>query len=415
MHGNNLNSLHQLIHPEILPSELGGMMPPYDMGTWARTLLDHAYDEESDYCPESYTLSVQDLERDLEKNLSPKTMKRSEQLWFSYYELSAILQHHISTEVRCGQYSLSDSTLQNEVDWLRLQVSQQRRSQGWFHWQARGRNLAISNLTTWCHFLRIFQTLLTYLRGLITQPGCFCAPSHCHPLIGLLPCQSRVLASGSAHVWQCASVATFNRPPHGMIHHDSKSSEASGAPADSLNHKRADAICRPMRAEMEEKKINSDRERLQSFAVYSPACPVTTKDESLLSEQFFWSSLNVLRCRKKRHLRNLEFSLEFHRPPPSIYIPISTFTASKAGKGGLVLNWCGAETPARWAAAIRTISSVVLVPLCFVGRSRWWSPGSWSGPRKWRARTTTCSHCSHWTRRQYSVHARQREETGFKW
>lgn len=77
MHGNNLNSLHQLIHPEILPSELGGMMPPYDMGTWARTLLDHAYDEESDYCPESYTLSVQDLERDLEKNLSPKTMKRS--------------------------------------------------------------------------------------------------------------------------------------------------------------------------------------------------------------------------------------------------------------------------------------------------------------------------------------------------
>lgn len=77
MHGNNLNSLHQLIHPEILPSELGGMMPPYDMGTWARTLLDHAYDEEADYCPESYTLSVQDLERDLEKNLSPKTMKRS--------------------------------------------------------------------------------------------------------------------------------------------------------------------------------------------------------------------------------------------------------------------------------------------------------------------------------------------------
>lgn len=73
MHGNNLNSLHQLIVPEILPSELGGMMPPYDMGTWARTLLDHAYDEETDYCPESYTLSVKDLEKDL----SPKSMKRS--------------------------------------------------------------------------------------------------------------------------------------------------------------------------------------------------------------------------------------------------------------------------------------------------------------------------------------------------
>ena len=51
-------------------------MPPYDMGTWARALLDHAYDEEADYCPESYTLSVQDLEKDLEKDLSPKTMKR---------------------------------------------------------------------------------------------------------------------------------------------------------------------------------------------------------------------------------------------------------------------------------------------------------------------------------------------------
>lgn len=76
MHGNNLNSLHQLIHPEILPSELGGMLPPYDMGTWARTLLEHAYDEDTDYCPESYTLSAQDLERDLEKDLSPKTMKR---------------------------------------------------------------------------------------------------------------------------------------------------------------------------------------------------------------------------------------------------------------------------------------------------------------------------------------------------
>uniref|UniRef100_A0A8C9LE22 Clavesin-2 n=1 Tax=Pavo cristatus TaxID=9049 RepID=A0A8C9LE22_PAVCR len=37
LHGNNLNSLHQLIHPEILPSEFGGMLPPYDMGTWKET------------------------------------------------------------------------------------------------------------------------------------------------------------------------------------------------------------------------------------------------------------------------------------------------------------------------------------------------------------------------------------------
>ncbi|XP_028296478.1 clavesin-2 isoform X1 [Gouania willdenowi] len=80
MHGNNLNSLHQLLQPEILPSELGGMMPPYDMGTWARTLLQHSYDEDTDTdpCQESYTLSVQDLERNLERNMSPKTMKRSQ-------------------------------------------------------------------------------------------------------------------------------------------------------------------------------------------------------------------------------------------------------------------------------------------------------------------------------------------------
>uniref|UniRef100_A0A8C9G2X3 Clavesin-2 n=1 Tax=Pavo cristatus TaxID=9049 RepID=A0A8C9G2X3_PAVCR len=54
LHGNNLNSLHQLIHPEILPSEFGGMLPPYDMGTWARTLLDHEYDDDSECNADSY-------------------------------------------------------------------------------------------------------------------------------------------------------------------------------------------------------------------------------------------------------------------------------------------------------------------------------------------------------------------------
>uniref|UniRef100_A0A8C3R786 Clavesin-2 n=1 Tax=Cyanoderma ruficeps TaxID=181631 RepID=A0A8C3R786_9PASS len=57
LHGNNLNSLHQLIHPEILPSEFGGMLPPYDMGTWARTLLDHEYDDDSEsHCLVSISL-----------------------------------------------------------------------------------------------------------------------------------------------------------------------------------------------------------------------------------------------------------------------------------------------------------------------------------------------------------------------
>ncbi|XP_061416622.1 clavesin-2-like isoform X2 [Lethenteron reissneri] len=45
LHGNNLTSLHQLLHPEILPSEFGGNLPPYDMGTWARALLGPGYDD----------------------------------------------------------------------------------------------------------------------------------------------------------------------------------------------------------------------------------------------------------------------------------------------------------------------------------------------------------------------------------
>ncbi|KAM4719079.1 clavesin-1-like [Anableps anableps] len=49
LHGNNLNSLHQLIQPECLPSEFGGTLPPYDMGMWARTLLGPDYNDETEY------------------------------------------------------------------------------------------------------------------------------------------------------------------------------------------------------------------------------------------------------------------------------------------------------------------------------------------------------------------------------
>ncbi|KAF6729650.1 Clavesin-1 [Oryzias melastigma] len=49
LHGNNLNSLHQLIQPEFLPSEFGGTLPPYDMGMWARTLLGPDYNDETEY------------------------------------------------------------------------------------------------------------------------------------------------------------------------------------------------------------------------------------------------------------------------------------------------------------------------------------------------------------------------------
>uniref|UniRef100_A0A3Q2CVM2 Clavesin-1 n=1 Tax=Cyprinodon variegatus TaxID=28743 RepID=A0A3Q2CVM2_CYPVA len=51
LHGNNLNSLHQLIQPECLPSEFGGTLPPYDMGMWARTLLGPEYNDETEYTP----------------------------------------------------------------------------------------------------------------------------------------------------------------------------------------------------------------------------------------------------------------------------------------------------------------------------------------------------------------------------
>ncbi|XP_071393562.1 clavesin-1-like, partial [Centroberyx affinis] len=49
LHGNNLNSLHQLLQPECLPSEFGGTLPPYDMGIWARTLLGPDYNDETEY------------------------------------------------------------------------------------------------------------------------------------------------------------------------------------------------------------------------------------------------------------------------------------------------------------------------------------------------------------------------------
>uniref|UniRef100_A0A3Q3LP04 Clavesin-1 n=1 Tax=Mastacembelus armatus TaxID=205130 RepID=A0A3Q3LP04_9TELE len=60
LHGNNLNSLHQLIQPECLPSEFGGTLPPYDMGIWARTLLGPEYNDETDLCslPLSPSLSL---------------------------------------------------------------------------------------------------------------------------------------------------------------------------------------------------------------------------------------------------------------------------------------------------------------------------------------------------------------------
>ncbi|EHB16566.1 Retinaldehyde-binding protein 1-like protein 1 [Heterocephalus glaber] len=79
LHGNNLNSLHQLIHPEFLPSEFGGTLPPYDMGTWARTLLGPDYSDENDYTHTSYNaMHVKHTSSNLERECSPKPMKSVE-------------------------------------------------------------------------------------------------------------------------------------------------------------------------------------------------------------------------------------------------------------------------------------------------------------------------------------------------
>ena len=49
LHGNNLNTLHQILQPDCLPSEFGGTLPPYDMGIWARSLLGPDYHDETEY------------------------------------------------------------------------------------------------------------------------------------------------------------------------------------------------------------------------------------------------------------------------------------------------------------------------------------------------------------------------------
>ena len=39
MHGNNLATLYKHIDQEILPTELGGLAPPYNVKSWAHTLI----------------------------------------------------------------------------------------------------------------------------------------------------------------------------------------------------------------------------------------------------------------------------------------------------------------------------------------------------------------------------------------
>ncbi|XP_071941250.1 clavesin-2-like [Antedon mediterranea] len=39
VHGNNLSTLHYMVHKEILPTELGGLKPPYNHFSWAKQLI----------------------------------------------------------------------------------------------------------------------------------------------------------------------------------------------------------------------------------------------------------------------------------------------------------------------------------------------------------------------------------------
>uniref|UniRef100_A0A667ZKW3 Clavesin-1 n=1 Tax=Myripristis murdjan TaxID=586833 RepID=A0A667ZKW3_9TELE len=76
LHGNNLNSLHQLIQPECLPSEFGGTLPPYDMGIWARTLLGPDYNDETEYTL-TYDIKVVILSEKSHKFIKKKKKKKT--------------------------------------------------------------------------------------------------------------------------------------------------------------------------------------------------------------------------------------------------------------------------------------------------------------------------------------------------
>ncbi|XP_035284337.1 clavesin-1-like [Anguilla rostrata] len=78
LHGNNLNSLHQLIYPECLPSEFGGTLPPYDMGTWARALLGPDYSDETEYTHTYDALHVKEALGRPDRDSEDNPMRRSQ-------------------------------------------------------------------------------------------------------------------------------------------------------------------------------------------------------------------------------------------------------------------------------------------------------------------------------------------------
>ena len=55
MHGNNMATLYSHVHDVILPAELGGPGPPYNLSSWAKTLIgdeNFSFDERHIYWPD---------------------------------------------------------------------------------------------------------------------------------------------------------------------------------------------------------------------------------------------------------------------------------------------------------------------------------------------------------------------------
>ncbi|XP_070534833.1 clavesin-2-like [Ptychodera flava] len=68
LHGNNLTTLHSHIHKEILPSELGGLLPAYNIGKFARELLEQDFG--IDYGSSSPSSDHKDITMGLTRSLS---------------------------------------------------------------------------------------------------------------------------------------------------------------------------------------------------------------------------------------------------------------------------------------------------------------------------------------------------------
>ncbi|CAH1248401.1 CLVS2 [Branchiostoma lanceolatum] len=87
MHGNNMKSLHDQIHPEILPSEFGGQKPPYNVQRWGRLLLGEDFELEippDDTChPSDHHSARKDMMKRSQSAYLPEELGIKEEKIFS--------------------------------------------------------------------------------------------------------------------------------------------------------------------------------------------------------------------------------------------------------------------------------------------------------------------------------------------